>query len=308
MKQITNKLTIGILSIVFMAVLFTACSKKKDTIKPPDPIGGFNNSDEVGAANLKAHWTFDGTPNEVISSTAPITNTGTSFGTGVKGQALVLNNGYMLFPTIAALSVANIGSVTVSCWINVDNNGSTFSNVFSLTQSTTDQTDWNTGVVTMGIETGHPIATDDTLVLHPSFSTYPTDPAIRIGGDNINDYGDREVDFKTVHGTNKWVHYVMRYDATGSNIDIFANGILVSNNKFRHRETAPGVGVGPIVTTIPTQVLIGAVPNASTGFANSPVQVWQGYFTGSIDEVRFWNTPLSDADISSLYQLELVGR
>jgi hypothetical protein len=30
--------------------------------------------------------------------------------------------------------------------------------------------------------------------------------------------------------------------------------------------------------------------------------------TGQIDELRVWNKALSDADISSLYQLEKAGR
>ena len=306
MKKITKNLAYGIFSLLLVGGIFTACTKSSG-VTPPTPIGGFNSSNDVGAATLKAHWTFDGTANETISSTAPTTNTGTSFGPGIKGQALVLTNGYMLFPTIANLNVANIGSVTVSCWIKVDNNGTTVSDVFSLTQGTTAQTDWNTGAVTMYVETGHAITTDDTLVLHSAFSTYAS--GVRLGGDNVNDYGVRETDFKTVHGTNKWVHYVMRYDAVGSNIDIFANGILVSNNQFRNRTTGtPAVGIGAIVTTIPTQVLIGAFANASTGFALSATQVWQGNFTGSIDELRFWNSALADADISSLYQLELAGR
>lgn len=306
MKKTTNKLILGILSIVIMGTLFSAC-KKKATIAPPNPIGGFNSSNDVGAANLKAHWTFDGNLNESISNTPPATSLRTSFATGIKGQALKLDSGFVLYPIIAALNTANIGSITVSAWIKTDNNGSKATNVFSLTQGTANQTDWNTGVVTMYLETGHPVATDDTLVLHSAFSTYASGP--RLGGDNINDYGVRETDFKTVHGTNKWIDYVMRYDATTSNIDIFANGILVSNNNFRNRTTGtPPVGIGPIVTTLGTQALIGSFANASAGFAGSATQPWQGNYTGLIDEVRFWNTPLSDADISSLYQLELVGR
>src|SRR4029079_16157851 len=142
---------------------------------------------------------------------------------------------------------ANIGSITVSAWIKTDNNSTHASSVFALTQASATQTDWNTGAVNMYLENGKPLAYDDTLVLHSSFSTYPNGPGTRLAGDNINDYGNREVDFKTVKGTNKWVHYVMRYDGTTSNIDIFANGILVSNNVFRHRTTGtPPVGIGPI--------------------------------------------------------------
>ncbi len=307
MKKITNKLTLGILSVALMGTVFNACKKKHTPVAPPDPIGGFNTSNDVDAASLKAHWTFDGNANESISNTAPATSVRTSFVTGVKGQAMHLDSGFALYPVIAALNAANIGSVTVSSWINTDNNGSRATNVFGLTQGTANQTDWNTGVVTMYLETGHAKTTDDTLVLHAAFSTYAT--GVRLGGDNINDYGVRETDFKTVKGTNKWVQYVMRYDATTSNIDIFANGVLVSNNNFRHRTTGtPAVGIGPIVTTLGTQAIIGAFPNASTGFAGSAAQPWQANFTGNIDEVRFWNSALPDADISSLYQLELAGR
>lgn len=308
MKQNAQKLVLAFLSVFMLSGIFISC--KKSSVAAPDPIGGFNSSNDIEAAALKAHWTFDGSVNESISNTAPITNTGTSFVAGVKGQALTLANGYLLYPNIPALNGPNFGSVTVSCWVKTDNNGSLATNVFSLTQGTATQTDWNTGYVNMLLETGHNQATDDTLVFHPSFSTYPNGPTNRLGGDNINDYGVRETDFKTVHGTNKWVHYVMRYDATGSNIDVFANGVLVSNNNFRHRTTGnPPVGIGPIISSgSATQALIGAIANASTGFPLSATQPWQGKFTGSIDELRFYTAALTDAEISSLYQLELAGR
>ena len=302
MKTVTNKLTLGILSVILMGSLFTACSKKNgNTVAPPDPIGGFNTSNDVGAANLLAHWTFDGSLNESISNTAPSTSTGSSFGTGVKGQALTLANGYALYPVIPKLNLTNFGSITVSSWVKIDNNGKTASNIFSLTQGTATQTDWNTGLINMLVETGHPVATDDTLVLHPSYATYVTGKIQ--GGDNINDYGARETDFKTVHGTNKWVHYVVRYRASDSTIDVFANGVIVSNSNYRKRATG-----ALVLPSLGAQALIGGFANITTGFALSPVQPFEGLFTGSIDELRFWNTPLADADISSLYQLELAGR
>ena len=62
--------------------------------------------------------------------------TGASFGTGVKGQALTLNNGYLVFPTIAKLSGANaFPSVSVSCWVNTDNRDSLASSVFCITKA-----------------------------------------------------------------------------------------------------------------------------------------------------------------------------
>ena len=287
--------------------ILNACSKSS-TAKLP-PINGYNTSNDVASASLLAHWTFDGTNNETISGTAPSVTTGASFSTGVKGQALTLANGYLVFPTIPKLSSANaISSVSVSCWVNTDNRDSLASSVFAITKATGAQTDWNDGPVNVYLETGkNHLTYDDTLVLHSAFATYST--GSRQGGDNINDYGVRGTDFQTVHGTKKWVHYVMRYDASGSNIDIYANGVRVSNNNFRNRTTGtPPVGLGAIVSPTPTQVLIGAFPNAAVGYAGSATQAWQGLYVGSIDEIRVYNVALTDLEIGSLYQLELVGR
>jgi len=307
MKTQTQKFQLLALLLSLIAVGFLPSCKKSKSSLPP--IGGYNSSNDVGAANLLAHWTFDGTNNETISGTAPTTANGASFTTGVKGQALTLANGYLLYPgTITRLNTANYGSVTVSLWINVDNNGLTATCFFALTQPTSLQGDWNQGPLDVYAETAHKTSTDDTLVLHAAFHTY-LNGNYSIGGDNINDFGVRGTDFQTVHGTNKWVHYVMRYNGTTSNIDLFANGVLVSNNKFRYRTMgSPAVGIGSLITNPPSQVLIGAWPNSSVGYTHSNVQAWQGKLTGSIDELRVWNVALADADISALYQLELAGR
>jgi hypothetical protein len=302
-----SKILLAAISLTFA---ITSCKKKTPDVVLP-PIGGYNNSNEVAAANLKAHWPFDGTLNERISSTAPSTSLRNSFVTGVKGQAVKLDSGYILYPTIAALNT-NLGSITVSTWINTENQGAGTrpTGVFALTLGTSAQTDWNSGPVNMYLENGRPKTYNDTLVLHSAIATYKT--GARLGGDNINDFGARETDFKTVLGANKWVHYVLRWDASGSFIDIFANGVLVSNKNFRYRSTgpAPGVPLGDIVLPAgtQTQVLLGAFPNSTTGFANSPIQGFQGLFRGSMDEVRFYNKALSADEITSLYQLELAGR
>jgi len=307
MKRSKSRLVILTLTAVLGILIFNACSKS--STPPLPPINGYNTSNDVAAASLLAHWTFDGTNNETISKTAPSTTTGASFVTGIKGQALALNNGYLVFPTIAALSGANaFPSVSVSCWINTDNRDSLASSVICVTKTLSAQTDWNDGPVNVYVETGkNHLTYDDTLVLHSAFATYST--GSRQGGDNINDYGVRGTDFQTVLGTKKWVHYVMRYDASGSNIDIFANGVRVSNNNFRTRTTGtPPVGLGAIVSPTPTQVVIGGWPNKTTGYTNSAAQSWQGLYVGSIDEIRIYKSALTDTEIGSLYQLESAGR
>lgn len=293
-------------SICVAMLTFGSCS---DDEKLP-AINGYDKADDVASDNLLAHWTFNGTNEEKISSIEPTVEENNAFMDGIKGQALSLDEGYLLYPTITALNTANaVASVTVSAWVNITNNNATVSSIFNITQALDVQTDWNTGSVLMYAETNKPLAKNDTLVLHSAFSTYISD--VRYGGDNINDYGVRGTDFQTVKGTDRWVHYVMRYDGAGSFIDIYADGVRVSNNNFRYRSYDPGtgvVGLGPINQTIPTRVLIGAFPTAAAGFLSSPDQGWQGLLTGGVDEIRVYNKALSDLEIGSLYALELAGR
>lgn len=312
MKRFSIKNVSLILAVAFLfSAAITSCKDKKTDVVLP-PIGGYNTSNDVAAANLKAHWTFDGNANESISSTAPSTSLRSSFVAGIKGQAVKLDSGYILYPTIAALSATNLGSVTVSTWINTDNqgDGTRPTGVFALTLGSAAQTDWNSGPVNMYLENGRPATYDDTLVLHAAIATYGS--GARVGGDNINDYGARETDFKTVLGTNKWVQYILRYDGTGSFLDLYANGVLVSNNNFRFKYTGalPGVGFGPLVlpASTQTQVLVGGFPNDTNGFPMSAIQGFQGLYRGSIDELRYYDKALSPDEITALYQLELAGR
>lgn len=307
----TVKIAAWVIASVIMSSLFTSCKKDDSTPALPS-IGGYNTSNDVAASNLLAHWTFDGTNNEAISNTAPTSVSNASFTTGHvagSGQALQLNSGYLVYPTINALSSANaIPSVTVSAWVNLANNGKTVSSVFALTQALAAQGDWNQGPINMYIETNAHPASSDTLQLHGAAHIY-SGGNYTLGVDNVNAYGTAGVDFQIVKGINKWVHYVMVYDGSKSTFDVYANNQLVSNSKFQKRTQADGVtAAGNIVISTPTQVVIGGMPNAATGYTKSAIQSWQGLYTGGIDEIRVYNKALATADIGYLYQLESAGR
>jgi len=297
---------ISFLSIIFfLAFTFNACTKANltdDVIMgdPPPVAGGFTNSSQVASGNLLAYWNFDGSNKEIKSNTAPGIVSNASFTTGIKGQALHLSSGYLLYPTIAALSSANsVASCSVSLWMKVANNGSYFSELFTLARDTATENDWLT-IINVGVETGHN-ASDQNLDLHSWIGSYPT--GSRRGGDNINDYGNVGVDYQTVNGANQWIHYVMRYDAATENIDLFANNIRVSNNNFRHRG-----GLGPLISPVPTQVVIGGFSNTTTNFSKSSTLGFHGLLNGDIDELRVFNKALTDVEITALFKLEKQGR
>jgi Concanavalin A-like lectin/glucanases superfamily len=291
--------------VLFAVFLISGCTKAEEDDNfeagaPPPVPGGYVNSSEVATANLLAYWNFDGNKSETKSSAVPVADSNSSFTAGVKGQALHLNSGFLLYPTINALSTANaIASCTVSLWVKISNNGSQASEFFALSQSPAAQTDWLT-ILNVAAETGRP-SSQQNITFHSWIGSYPA--GSRIGGDNINDYGNVGVDFQTVAGANKWVHYIMRWDAATENLDLYANSIRVSNNNFRHR-----TGLGPIVSPVPTRVLIGGFPTAITHFPLSGDQSWQALLNGSIDELRVYNKALVDQEISALYQLEKQGR
>lgn len=305
MVMLKNKMLLQLLIACSGLLIIASCTKAKyddDYTKgdPPPVPGGFTNSSQVASSNLLAYWSFDGTNNETKSSTAPSTAKNASFVTGIKGQALHLDAGYVVYPTIAALSSANaIASCTVSMWVNVANNGSQASEFFALTQPASAQTDW-LAILNVAAETGHP-ATDQNIAFHSWIGTFPG--GVRKGGDNINDYGVAGTDFQTVAAANNWVQYMMRWDASTENLDLFVNSIRISNNNFRHR-----AGLGAIISPTPTQVLLGGFPNASTGFNLSGTQSWQALLKGSIDELRVYSKALGDQEISALYKLERQGR
>jgi hypothetical protein len=60
MKQKNNFLILLTSGCIAMSTLvLNSCGKDDDDVKLP-PIGGYNNSDEVAAANLVGYWGFEG--------------------------------------------------------------------------------------------------------------------------------------------------------------------------------------------------------------------------------------------------------
>ena len=283
-----------------------SCTKvnRNDDVKlgdPPPVPGGYTNSSQVATANLLAYWNFETNNNEVKSNTAPDSAKRITPSTGIKGKGITFNQGFLLYPTISALSTANaVGSCTVSLWLKFANNGSKLTSFFALSRNVNVETSWLT-ILNVASETGNHPVSDDYLYFHSWIGSYAN--GNRNGGDNINDYGNAGVDYQRFQGANKWVQYIMRYDGATSIIDLFANNIRVSNNNFRVRG-----GLGSLVSTIPTRVVLGGFPNTTTGFTNSPTEGFHGLYTGDMDEVRVYNKALSDQEISALYILERQGR
>jgi len=273
-----------------------SCSKSETL----PAIDGYNSSNDVAKANLVAHWTFDGTNNEAISSTAPIHTYGTvGFGTGQIGQALKLTAGALVYPTITKINEANaLNNFTVSLWINVNGTKGTngaFTSFFGICPTSVSDI-WPD--IAANAETSHHKPGSDTLELKNYFSSH-----VAGGGTNNQDnLANGSNSSPWFLGGNKWSHYVMRWDGTTHQFFIYGNGVSVGS--YTDRGTA-----GIEIMAVPVQAIFGSLASSDIGFAGAPAQQsWNPWATAMIDDVRVYNTALADKDVTALYDLGKAGR
>lgn len=289
-----------------LALGFTACDKDDDDIDLP-PIGGFNNSNEVGATDLLAHFPMDEGGKERISGAAPSESKNATYAAGKKGTAANFAAGYLAYNPIPALT-AKTTSYSASAWVSVANNkaadgtGGVPTMIFSMTRPN----EW-AGNFNMMAETGWYRASSDTLVakgLLVSQEGTPPSSSFQDSRSEPSKGGDQVVKGA---GTDKWTHVVITWDATSSNFLVYANGKKVSNPEWETR-SVNGQPMGDLVFGSPAQSrpLIGAFNTNTTG--NGTAEGWQVPMTGKVDEVRVWKKALSAAEIDALYQLENAGR
>jgi len=281
-------------------------------------IDGYNNSNEVASTNLLVHWPFDGSNAERLSGSGPLAGAAGTFGTvgfeeGRIGQALKLTGGALRYPNISAVNTANaLANYTVSMWVKVKNNQGTategYTQLFGLfPDGLTPETagDFMWGNINMAAETGWFPATNpqpDTLVLKGQFVIKNEDGSIN-GQDNRPDpRGNPPVGvFKQ---TGEWVHFVARWNSATRQFHIVGNAASIG--AYTQRGTGDAL---PLRMNVPCSPVFGNGAVQELGFENGPeLQTWSPLATASIDDVRVFNTALSDAEITALFNLGVAGR
>ncbi|MFI5452061.1 LamG-like jellyroll fold domain-containing protein [Pedobacter sp. UC225_61] len=299
--KFSNLYTKGcMLGLVLAATVISSCKKDGNPNNLPDvspsdytgKIDGFSSSDEIYSKNLVAYWSFDGTKNELKTGTAPTSTLNDAFiAGGVKGQALSLTGGYMYYgKQFDAFKTTAFKSFTISEWVQILNNGSKKTMLFQIARPGIFD-----GSLDFILETNaNPASNTDYIQIHPYFTT--------VGGgrqDNINNYGSTNLSPKI--GASKWVHLLITYDGLTGTFDIWANAIKIGNYPNR------GTGTSLFNSYEPSEIIMGANYNVIPGKSvNSDTNF--GAMTGSIDEVRVYNTNLPQAYIKALYNLGLAGK
>lgn len=313
MKKSMNFLLSGISALVFAGILLSTISCKKDSPELPK-IDGFNNSNEVAANNLKAHWTFDDTNVERLSSLDASQTFGTvGFEEGQIGSALKLTEGAVKYPNLPELNTADgLANYTVSMWVKLNNNGGTAKEGFTmlfglfpdgLTPNTVGDFMW--GNIMVAAETGWFPASNpqpDTIVYKGHFVIRNADGSNN-GQDNRPDpRGNPAVGVFKQSG--QWAHVVTRWNATTRQLHIFGNATSIG----AYTQRGDGAAL-PMRMNVPNSPLFGNGATQAVGFPNNPEQQgWSPMATASIDDVRVFNAALSDAEITALFNLGTAGR
>jgi Concanavalin A-like lectin/glucanases superfamily len=302
MKQ-TKTINLAIAALFLIGLGFAGCKKNKDV--PLPQIGGYNNSDEVGATNLKAYWGLEGNGTEGKSGTLPTSTVGVTYTTGVRGQAASFANGYIYFASAVGGALTSNQPFTVSAWIQASNNflngGNPPANNHPYQYFQMARPGQLFGDINLTYEAGAYGPASDTMFLKSLYSD--------AGGlqDAVNNYGIAGTEYKVVKkaGTSQWVNVVTTYNPAGgtgaqSIFRIYADSVQVNNINFENR------GTNSFAYT-PHEIIIGGWYNNIPGKTVS-ADTWTTPFTGKIDEIRIWNKLLTRDEITAIYQLGKAGR
>ncbi|MEI9918185.1 MAG: LamG-like jellyroll fold domain-containing protein [Bacteroidota bacterium] len=284
-----------------LALVIVVGSCKDDEQLPA--IDGYNTADDVASSSLLAHWSFDNDQKESKSGTAPSNTYGTvSSGTGQVGNALVLNGGALVYPSIDALNSANaLNNFSVSVWVNVTgrkgvaNSGYGYQEFFGLIPTTTTDV-W--GDINVGAEAGQHLPSSDTLVLKALLRTHPVtgaDTQDNISGTN-GDIGQHFL------GAKKWVHFVATWEASTHKFNLYGNGTAVGAYNDRGATAA-------LIMAVPVKPVFGSVAAADIGFTAAGARPAEWPMANCmVDEVRVYNNVLTQAEITALFNFGTAGR
>jgi hypothetical protein len=282
MKKIQNILTALLLTGSALIFTLSSCQKSFDPksyapTKPLPTFDGYSSSNEIEADSLIDYWNFNGTLTDSVSKLTG-TAAGSSFGSGVEGQAYQGSlTAYATCPSSPA--IAALKSCSVSVWVNTTPPTTGLLDYFTLSNTANF---W--GNIEMFFDNGS-TNTDAHVRIHLSQSGTDNTFAAEVPG---------------CFGA--WVNLIFTYDISGA-CTLYLNGKSVATG-------TAGTLAGPLAFQNVGNVVFGCTqfmtnPSQTTGSGSQP---WAAYLPGKIDQVRVYSKVISANEASALYSLENLGR
>jgi hypothetical protein len=335
MKNNNHKIAMLVIaSAILMTGVISSCSKKSSGGSPapvaPTNPGGYDSSAQIQASSLVAYFPFNGSYNDAKSGLVG-TNTGGGFATGIKGQGFKGDgSSYITVPfgsSAGLFSGTSMKSCTISFWV-LEPQQPIYATNGLYTPGQGPE-----GVLFM-YDAASPAHQDlfhfdiepnshDTMRLNAGFTlTGATTTGPYVGSTVGGTEGVVPAAYLDT-AINKWTHIVMTYNGAGSVYTLYENGIAVRVNSAWSSVT--GTGAAPVTiltggttdvgsmplgvmnfTPSPTGLVIGAWAG-NAGVAGQTTSQYTGSLTGTLDELRIYNSALNAIDVQSLYILEKGG-
>ena len=289
-----NRMIWCAVTLIAFSLVFTACQKLDrpelgELVLDPDP---------PPYEPLKSFWSFEGNATDAGESKLTPVTSNVSYVAGVTGQAVKIGDkGYILYKAndtvrhangfvgLSADTLRNLGSFTVSFWMNVPGpiQGGA-QGVFAISHKTQF---W--GNLEVFLENWNNAADPSEVFL----KVHMFNAGVATGnGEQWN-----EVKIPGVLG--KWSHIALVYDGATSQFSIFANGTPATG--FDKKVLAGG-NYGKIKFNEFNGLVLGSFAfQTAPSLTNHGPEDWAKSLNGSLDQFRIYNKALTAAEVTNLY-------
>lgn len=283
---------------VLASALFVSCEDSIDKVNSPIPyesIGGYENSDEVGAAHLVSKFSFDGNIADSKNSITDGTGTNVTYEAGIKGDAYKGSASSFIAYNTVANSIINLKSITVSMWIKTEPHTGGAQSLFMLPK----KTDFWGNIFTLIEGTG-----PATTMLMKNHIQKDVTPSIPWSGQFI-EHGGTNV-LNNMFGA--WKHVIWTYNGTSSTYSMYIDGQKLDlpasiAKRYASDPATGGAGFGDLASSEVSKFIIGGYQQHLGAPWGSP-DGWMLNYTGSMDEFRIYDAALTDNEAVALYKLE----
>lgn len=280
------------ISLALITLVFS-CQKfdRPELVIIPDPLPPAYNA-------LKTNMQFDGNANDEGENKLKSTAVATSYTAGVSGQAIKFDaGGYLLlkaigdtvrqpneFVSLPADTLRNLGSFTVSFWLNGAGPGTAGAQgLFAFSHKTQF---WGNLEVFLENWANALDPTEAFLKIH------------MLNGNSTTNNGEEWTELKIPGIFNKWSQIAITYDAATSELTVYANGTATTVNKKK----LGGGNYGKIKFNEFNGLVIGSFQfQTNPSLSNHGPETWAKSFNGAIDAFRIYNRSLAASEITELY-------
>lgn len=273
---------------IAIALGTVSCSQDLDQNPPFDyPEQGQGGTGTELPENCILRMTFEDNldtegPHEMIARLNEGEEDAASFAEGHNGKAYQGAEGkaIVLTPTLDMGGLKNLGSFTLTLWINYDGSNTAACTLFAIGHPSLSVA--NLAFFIEGH--GNPATGTETFFFKGYFNG------------TAEKWFDKGDEAKVTTGIqNKWTQMGLVYDAASSTVSLYRDGVKMTAATFE--------GFGPLAFQELSGLCIGAFPSM-VGLSSATTE-WPAsgsWFTGRMDDLYFYNVAFSDTEMVKQYQ------